>query len=111
MTLLLRTYVGGGVLLALLAIPLWLRRVPRNPIYGFRVPQTFADPVLWYEVNAQAGKWLFVAGVATLVAATTLYFVPGIGPDAYALACMAVVVPLLIVALAQGIMRLQQLRP
>jgi uncharacterized membrane protein len=48
-----------GILLILLSIPLVLRRVPPNHLYGFRVPATHRDRSVWYDVNAAAG-WEFI---------------------------------------------------
>lgn len=51
-----------GPLLVLLAIPLWLRRVPPNRFYGVRTRTTFSDEALWYEINARSGRDLALAG-------------------------------------------------
>src|SRR5689334_20141144 len=56
-----------GILLVLLSIPLVLRRVPPNHLYGFRVPATHRDRSVWYDVNAAAG-WEFIALGAVMVA-------------------------------------------
>ncbi len=45
-----------GPLLLVLAVPLMLRWVPRNRLYGFRVAATLRDDAVWYEVNASAGR-------------------------------------------------------
>ena len=54
------------------AVPLMLRRVPPNPIYGLRVRATFADPSVWYDANAASGRDLFWLGAAIVVAAVVL---------------------------------------
>ena len=60
---------GGSYLLFILAaIPLYLRRVPPNALYGFRTSKTKSNPDIWYAANAQAGKDLMVAGAFLLVA-------------------------------------------
>ncbi len=38
-----------------LSIPLILGVVPRNRLYGVRVPETMADERLWYAVNRLTG--------------------------------------------------------
>jgi uncharacterized membrane protein len=88
MMVLLVMYVGTGLLLSAISIPLLLRRIHPNPIYGFRVKQTLEDPEVWYDVNAYAGKGLLVDGLITVIAALALALVPGISLDRYALSVM-----------------------
>ena len=101
MDALLVLYVVSGLLLAVLSVPLILRRVPPNGMYGFRVPQTLSDPDVWYDANAFAGRYLLLTGVATVLAAILLCGLSGISLDAYALANAAIVVGLLAVTLIQ----------
>ncbi len=49
----------AGLMMFIAAIPLWLRLVPVNPIYGVRLPSVIASEERWYAVNAHAGKQLF----------------------------------------------------
>ena len=53
---------GIGVLLALIAIPLILRLVPRNRHYGIRIPKAFQSDEDWYDINAFGGWLLFLYG-------------------------------------------------
>ncbi len=55
---------GSGLFLVVIAIPLWLRRVPPNLLYGARFASTLAEPRVWYKINARAGRDLAIAGVA-----------------------------------------------
>jgi uncharacterized membrane protein len=48
--------------LFVLAIPLWMRLVPPNVLYGVRTRATMADETLWYDVNAACGRDLAMAG-------------------------------------------------
>ncbi|MEZ5384073.1 MAG: protein kinase [Prosthecobacter sp.] len=50
---------GMGLLLFVLALPLWLKLVPINPVYGVRLPSTMATEKCWFTVNAVFGKQLF----------------------------------------------------
>ena len=84
-------YVAIGLLLSAISVPLILRRIGPNPIYGFRVRQTLEDPEVWYDVNAYAGKGLFLDGLITVIAALVLALVPGISVDRYALSVMTLV--------------------
>jgi len=51
MTLIMVMYFTSGILLAAISIPLILRKIKPNGLYGFRVKQTLEDPALWYAVN------------------------------------------------------------
>jgi uncharacterized membrane protein len=51
----------------LISIPLVLRRVPPNSLYGFRTPRTLADRDLWFRVNYFAGWALLIASMASAV--------------------------------------------
>ncbi len=91
MMILLVMYVAIGLLLSAISVPLILRRIGPNPVYGFRVKQTLEDPEVWYDVNAYAGKGLFLDGLITVIAALVLALVPGISVDRYALSVMTLV--------------------
>lgn len=47
-------------LFCLVSLPLIFRKVPRNPIYGYRTRATLSDDELWYEANAYFGRWFVV---------------------------------------------------
>ena len=57
-----------GLLMFIAAIPLWLRIVPRNRFYGFRLPSTMLSDERWYEANAFAGRKLFVGSIGIIIA-------------------------------------------
>jgi uncharacterized membrane protein len=59
--------------IAVIAVPLILRRVPPNSLYGFRTPRTLADRNLWFRVNHFAG-WALL--IASIVSAVLLLLVP-----------------------------------
>ena len=101
MATLLSFYVGAGLLLIGLSVPLIRRKVRPNAWYGFRVRQTLADPDTWYAANAYAGKWLLGVGVITVLTAGGLNRVPGITLDAYALACAGIILAALTVCVIQ----------
>jgi hypothetical protein len=109
MTTILYLYLFAGLLLIGLSIPLILKKIKPNALYGFRVQQTLDDPQTWYAVNAYSGKWLLAAGIATLMAAVGFYLIPGISLDAYALACLGVVGTLLVLGLARSFQFLKRL--
>ena len=58
---------GIGFLTALLSVPLILRMVPMNRIYGIRIRKAFVSQHNWYEINAYGGKLLLAFGLFLLV--------------------------------------------
>jgi hypothetical protein len=66
---------ASGLLLIAAGIPLWLRRVPRNALYGVRFASTLSDDRIWYEINARCGRDLvgIGAGYLVLLAAALLF--------------------------------------
>ena len=58
------------ILIAILAIPLALKLVPPNRIYGYRTTQTLANREVWFHLNRVAG----VALIAGAAAALAIYF-------------------------------------
>jgi hypothetical protein len=51
--------------LAILALPLLLRLIGPNRLYGFRTLATLSNPELWYAANAFAGGALLVAAAVS----------------------------------------------
>lgn len=102
-------YLVFGGLLAALAIPLWLGKVPPNPIYGVRVPSTLRDPDVWYKTNSHMARGLFATGLITALAALLFYFVPGMAVDTYAWLCLAAIAVPLTVTIIDGMRYLRRL--
>ena len=56
------------VIIAVAAVPLTLRLIPPNPIYGLRTERTITQAAAWFDVNAYVGRALLIAmGVAALL--------------------------------------------
>ena len=66
------------LLVAVLSMPLILRRVPRNAFYGFRTRKTLSSDAVWYPANVFAGQALALASVA---AAGLVWLVPADAPE------------------------------
>ena len=88
MTTLLIAFAASGALLIAISIPLILRKVPPNALYGLRVEATFADERVWYEANAATGRDFVIVGIVQLVLAVSLA-VAGVSEDVYAIANIA----------------------
>ena len=94
------TVLGCDVVLALIALPLMLRKVPRNFVYGFRTPATLGDDRIWYEANAHFGRRLVLACVVSAGAILALAGA-GVSPRAFLNASIAaLVVPVFIATVA-----------
>lgn len=78
-------FVGGGLLLIALAIPLIQRRIKPNPWYGFRTRATLENEAVWYEINAYSGKRLLIAGIVIVFAAIVFALIPNLAIDVYAI--------------------------
>ena len=59
-------HAGIGAVTVLVSIPLILRRVPMNRVYGIRTRKAFASEDNWYALNAFGG-WMFLVFGAFLV--------------------------------------------
>jgi serine/threonine protein kinase len=90
-----------GILLCALSLPLWLKLVPRNSIYGLRLPSTLISDERWYAVNAHFGKGLFAWSLMIICAGIAgVYQLPR-HQDAYPWAALA----LTMVAIVASIVR------
>lgn len=107
MLLLLIVFTVNGLLLAGLSVPLILRKIGPNGLYGFRVKKTLEDPAVWYPVNAYAARRLLVVGLAISVSANVLFFVPGIDVVRYALGIAGIALLGLLVAILQSFLYLR----
>jgi uncharacterized membrane protein len=55
------------VLIGTISVPLVLKLIPPNPIYGVRTERTESREDIWYSVNRFAGKALLVAVGVTML--------------------------------------------
>jgi len=83
-----------GLLLVVLGIPLMLKWVPQNPVYGVRIAKTFASRDIWYAANRSAGLNVAIAGIAIAVAALV---VPRVVPD-YSLGARVLIIGAIAIA-------------
>lgn len=89
-------FLIAGAVFLLIGIPLALRRVRPNLLFGFKAKILSTDADLWYPVNRAAGLVLVYGGMAVLVVALLLRRLPGITADVYtitgSLSVLAVVI-------------------
>ena len=84
-----------GILLAVLSIPPTLGWVPRNRLYGFRVPATLRSDTVWYSINRRFGCELIVIGIALAALAASLDAAGLDTPAGRAVAVVAMIASLL----------------
>ena len=71
------TFLGLGLFLGLLAVPLIRGRVRPNHLYGIRIPAAFASEEAWYRINRHGGFCLLGFGIAHLmIGFSDLLFLP-----------------------------------
>jgi len=58
--------------IAVCSIPLILKPVPPNRLYGFRTRKTLSDPQIWFSANRFAGVALLLASGASALLAVWL---------------------------------------
>ncbi len=110
MTTLLSMYVGMGLLLAIIALPLYFEKIPPNGLYGFRVKKTMENPDIWYPVNKYSSRWLIAAGIIMALSAVGLSFFPGISLDVYSIACLAVFTGIFAIGMASTVRYMNSLK-
>jgi len=88
MIVLMVTFVVSGLLLAAVSVPLILRLIPPNGLYGFRVRKTIEHPEIWYPVNKYGGERLLMASLLVVLAAIGYPFIPDITIEVYSYAVL-----------------------
>ena len=89
---------GSGLFISLLAIPLIVRRVPPNSVYGVRTKASFASESDWYRINTIGGRYLVRSEIVILLVGLAGFFLPVSLLDAYSIcatviALLAVLIP------------------
>jgi hypothetical protein len=95
------TVLACDAVFALIAIPLVLRKVRRNVVYGFRTRATLSDDSIWYEANAYFGRALLIACGVSAAAIVLVYLMGGLAPNSFFQASIAALVaPSLVAVIA-----------
>ncbi len=90
MALMAGMFVVSGLILCIISLPMIMKKIKPNGLYGFRVKKTLENPDIWYAVNCYSGKWLLVTGSVTILAAIGLACLPSLSIDAYALGVLVI---------------------
>jgi len=68
---------GASLLTAAICVPLILRKIPKNEIYGMRTPRTMSgSDENWVEVNRQVGLGMMVAALISAAGDLILGLLP-----------------------------------
>ena len=81
---------GSGLLILLLSIPLILRRVPPNALYGVRTRASFHSESDWYRINQLGGRYLAVSSLIIIVTGVVGFFMLPSSQVAYSTAATVV---------------------
>jgi magnesium transporter len=68
------TFIISGIIFISTCIPLVLRKIPPNGLYGVKVPKAYESPELWYKVNARGGRIMIVYGAIMAAIGLILLF-------------------------------------
>lgn len=79
------TILVCSAVFCLLSIPLILRKIPRNPVYGYRTRATLGDDTIWYEANAYFGTRFLIGTIVSVFIAIIVYECRCISLDIYPL--------------------------
>ena len=66
--------IVSGLLFITLSIPLVLRKVGMNNLYGFRFKASFRSEEKWFLINAYGGRQLITWSIAMILAGVGCYF-------------------------------------
>ena len=101
--LLLLIFVALGLFQVGIAVPLALRRVKRNYIYGVRLPKTLSDDAIWYDANEYGGWQLLWSGAASVLLTIAAYFAPELSANqaVYSYVCIAIYIAPLSIGLSK----------
>ena len=77
------TVLVCSAIFCLISIPLILRKIPRNPVYGYRTPATLGDDKIWYEANAYFAWRFMISSILSACVALILYDRQEPAPDVY----------------------------
>ena len=92
------TVLAVQALFVLVALPLALRRVPRNRVYGYRTCATLRDDATWYAANAYFGARLVATSLVTAGVTIAVYRFGALAPKTFLDASVALMLAPVLVA-------------
>jgi uncharacterized membrane protein len=89
------TFFVLGLVLILVSLPLYLGKVKRNRLYGFRIPKAFESEENWYRINRYGAKVLILwTLVLMMVAVSCLYVRPEYVTTLANIGFLSIVIPI-----------------
>ena len=79
-----------ALIIAVVAVPLILRKIPPNGFYGFRTAKTMSDTTIWYDANCFAGKAMVVAAIVMVSLAYMLLVLSAMGLPKNAISALGI---------------------
>jgi magnesium transporter len=67
-------FIVAGLIFVSTSIPLVLRKIPPNRLYGVKVPKAYESPELWYKLNAKGGRIMIAYGAIMAAIGLVLLF-------------------------------------
>lgn len=101
--------VFESLLFMALAVPLILRKVPMNPVYGARFSLSFKSTENWYDINAAAGKYLIFWSLPILGIGLYGLMQRNTAMEAYALTAVVLTLGCVGIAVIQSYMAAQKI--
>ena len=100
-----------GPLFILMAIPMILKKVPPNPLYGIRTEKllTPGNEELWYKANKYGGQQLLIAGLVFTVFIVLLFTTEGKVPFVVELILFCAAFGAIVVALIRSLLYVKKL--
>ena len=68
------TNLSCGILFILISIPLALKKIPMNHLYGFRIKKAFSSDENWFKINHYGGRQMILWSIP-LIGIGLSYFV------------------------------------
>lgn len=97
-----------GTAIALLSLPLLLRRIPPNRYYGIRLAAAFRSERHWYEINTFGARRFILFGIVVAAMGLALHAYTAV-PFWLPIACMVLTLVLLLLTV-QSIKRYAEKR-
>jgi len=66
------SFIVVSFLLIVISIPLIIKKIPPNCVYGFRIKKTLANREIWYKANTFGGISLLVSALFILISCVVL---------------------------------------
>ena len=101
-------FIGLGVLVIVLELPLAMNLVKPNHLYGFRVAATLSDERIWYLANSYAARGSILTGLVSIALAVVLRRT-AMPPATYGLICAVVLVGGLVLTIAATLIYMKRI--